>query len=382
MIFFGVDRISEYRSILCGRVALLTAPSGRTSGNRSTIAVLQECCNLVLLLAPEHGVRGDKAAGALFTDETDEDSGLSVRSLYTKESKRLSTDTLEKFDTLVYDIADVGCRYYTFISTLKFCIADCARAGKRLVVLDRPNPLGDRVEGGVLREEVTSFVGCYSLPVCYGLTCGELAGMLNQEMKAGCDLHVIPCARLTRCMTFRDWGLPWVMPSLGIPRYETALLYPGTCLIEGTNCSEGRGTSDPFAIIGAPFIKPEAFCTAFNALRCPGVVATPVYFTPTASKHQGILCGGIHLHIMDEALLKPVELGVKLLDLLRTMYPEDFRFLSPYQEGGRPFLSLLAGHRDFENSGWKAEEILRRYEEESSSFRQRKAPYEIYPTEC
>lgn len=381
MIFFGVDRISEYRGILTGRVALLTAPSGRTSGNRSTIAVLQECCDLVLLLAPEHGVRGDKAAGALFADETDEDSGLPVRSLYTKESKRLSAETLEKFDTLVYDIADVGCRYYTFISTLKFCIADCARAGKRLVVLDRPNPLGDRVEGGVLQDAVSSFVGCHSLPVCYGLTCGELALMLNQELHAGCDLHIVPCAGLARHMTFRDWGLPWVMPSMGIPRYETALLYPGTCLIEGTNCSEGRGTADPFAIIGAPFIKAEAFCTAFNALHCPGIVATPVYFTPTASKHQGILCGGIHLHILDEALLKPVELGVKLLDLLRTLYPADFRLLPPHQAGGRPFLSLLAGHRDFENPGWRPEEILRRYEEESSDFRRRKAPFEIYPTE-
>lgn len=381
MVLFGVDRISEYPGTLSGRVALLTAPSGRTSGNRSTIAVLQACCNLVLLLAPEHGVRGDKAAGALFTDEIDADSGLPVRSLYTKESKRLSAETLEKFDTLVYDIADVGCRYYTFISTLRFCIEDCARAGKRLVVLDRPNPLGDRVEGGVLREEATSFVGCYSLPVCYGLTCGELALLLNQELKAGCDLRVIPCAGLTRGMTFRDWGLPWVMPSMGIPRYETALLYPGTCLIEGTNCSEGRGTADPFAIIGAPFIKAEAFCAAFHSLRCPGVVATPVYFTPTASKHQGTLCGGIHLHIMDEALLKPVELGVKLLDLLRTMYPEDFRFLPPYQDGGRPFLSLLAGHRDFENPDWKPEEILRRYEAESTAFRQRKAPYERYPRE-
>lgn len=382
MVFFGADRISEYPHILSGRVALLTAPSGRTSGNRSTISVLQECCNLVLLLAPEHGVRGDKAAGALFADEIDEDSGLPVRSLYTKDSKRLSAETLEKFDTLVYDIADVGCRYYTFISTLRYCIEDCGRARKRLVVLDRPNPLGDRVEGGVLREETASFVGCYRLPVCYGLTCGELALLMNQELDTSCDLQVIPCTGLTRNMTFRDWGLPWVMPSMGIPRYETALLYPGTCLIEGTNCSEGRGTADPFAIIGAPFIKAEAFCTAFHTLHCPGVVATPVYFTPTASKHQGTLCGGIHLHIMDETLLRPVELGVKLLDLLRTMYPEDFRFLPPYQEGGRPFLSLLAGHRDFESPGWNAEEILRRYEEESSSFRRRKAPYEIYPTEC
>lgn len=381
MVFFGADRIAEFRHLFTGRVALLTAPSGRTRDNRSTIDVLGQYCDLQLLLAPEHGVRGDKAAGALFTDETDPESGLPVCSLYTKDSKRLSSQVLARFDTLVYDIADVGCRYYTFISTLRYCIEDCAAAGKRLVVLDRPNPMGDWVEGGVLREDCSSFVGAYPLPVCYGLTCGELALMMNGELKAGCDLHVVPCAGLTRKMTFPDWNHYWVMPSLGIARFETALLYPGTCLIEGTNLSEGRGTADPFAIIGAPFIEAEPFSRAFNDLGCHGVVATPVYFTPTTSKHQGVLCGGIHLHILDMYLLEPVKLGVKLLDLLRREYPEDFQLLPPFREGGKPFLSLLAGHRDFEAPNWDAEAILERYEQESRAFAWRKAPYEIYPKE-
>lgn len=381
MLLFGADRIAEYRHFFTGRVALLTGPSGRTRDNRSTIDELKELCDLQLLLAPEHGVRGDKAAGTLFTDQIDEESGLIVRSLYTKESKRLSGENLSRFDTLVYDIADVGCRYYTFISTLRYCIEDCAAAGKRLVVLDRPNPLGDRVEGGLLDMECSSFVGSYPLPVCYGLTCGELAMMMNTELQAGCDLKIVPCAGLTRNMTFRDWDHYWVMPSLGIPRFETALLYPGACLIEGTTLSEGRGTADPFAIIGAPYIRAEEFCRAFNDLGCPGVTATPVYFTPTTSKHQGTLCGGIHLHIVNEKLLKPVELGVKLLDLLRRMYPADFRLLPPFREGGKPFLSLLAGHREFENPHWDLNVILTRYEEESEAFRLRKAPYEIYPRE-
>lgn len=378
MVLFGADRVSRFPQMLSGRVALLTAPSGRTADNRSTIEVLKDCCDLRLLLAPEHGVRGDKAAGALFCDERDEESGLPVRSLYSRDSKRLSPETLAEFDTLVYDIADVGCRYYTFISSLRYCIEDCAAAHKTLTVLDRPNPLGDRVEGGLLRSETSSFVGCWPLPVCYGLTCGELAMLLNEELHAGCDLHVIPCEGLTRDMTFRDWGLPWVMPSLGIPHYETALLYPGTCLIEGTNCSEGRGTADPFAIIGAPFIRAERFCRAFNAMELAGVVATPVYFTPTASKHQGILCGGIHLHILDEQALEPVRLGMKLLDLLRTLYPDDFHFLDPVRPDGKPFISLLAGHRELEDPAWDADRILNRYETESAAFRLRKKPYEIY----
>lgn len=381
MVLYGADRVQEYRDVFEGRVALLTGPSGRTSDNRPTIDVLKECCNLQLLLAPEHGVRGDKAAGALFEDEIDRESGLTVRSLYTKTSKRLSQETLSLFDTLVYDMADVGCRYYTFLTTLRYCIEDCAAAGKRLVVLDRPNPLGDRVEGGLLQPEVMSFVGGYQMPVCYGLTCGELAVMMNEELNCGCDLQVVPCGGLTRQMTFRDWGHCWVMPSVGIPRFETALLYPGTCLVEGTNLSEGRGTADPFGILGAPFIQAEAFCQAFGALGLPGVEATPVYFTPTASKHQGVLCGGIQLHIMDEKALRPVELGVRLLDLLRRMYPDDFAFLPPVRQDGKRFISLLAGHREFENPNWNADTILARYEAESRAFQTRKKRYERYEKE-
>lgn len=381
MVLYGADRAQEYRNVFEGRVALLTGPSGRTSDNRPTIDVLKECCNLQLLLAPEHGVRGDKAAGALFEDEIDRESGLTVRSLYTKTSKRLSQETLSLFDTLVYDMADVGCRYYTFLTTLRYCIEDCAAAGKRLVVLDRPNPLGDRVEGGVLRQDTESFVGGYTIPVCYGLTCGELAVMMNEELNCGCDLQVVPCGGLTRQMTFRDWGHCWVMPSVGIPRFETALLYPGTCLIEGTNLSEGRGTADPFGILGAPFIQAEKFARRFRAMKLPGVEATPVYFTPTASKHQGVLCGGIQLHIMDEKALRPVELGVRLLDLLRRIYPNDFAFLPPVRQDGKRFISLLAGHREFENPNWNADTILARYEAESQAFRTRKMRYERYEKE-
>ena len=382
MLLFGVDRAEEFRNLFVGRVALLTAPTGRTRNNRPTVDVLKACCDLQLLLAPEHGVRGDKAAGALFSDEVDPESGLPVCSLYTEGSKRLSADKLNRFDTLVYDIADVGCRYYTFISTLRYCMEDCAAAGKRLVVLDRPNPLGDRVEGGVLQEETRSFVGIHTIPVCYGLTCGEIARMMNEELEIGCDLQIVPCSGLTREMTFRDWNHYWVMPSPNIPRYETALLYPGTCLIEGTNLSEGRGTADPFAIIGAPFIRAEAFCRAFNDLGCPGVTATPVYFTPSVSKFQGQVCGGIHLHIVDEAVLEPVSLGVKLLDLARRMYPEDFRLLKPSAQWSIHFLSLLSGHREFEKEIWNTEAILNRYTRESREFRLRKAKYEIYPKEC
>lgn len=381
MVLWGADRVAEYSRYFEGRVALLTGPSGRTRDNRSTIDVLKQCCDLRLLLAPEHGVRGDKAAGALFENEVDRESGLPVMSLYTRQTKRLRLELLEQFDTLVYDIADVGCRYYTFISTLRYCIEDCAAAGKRLVVLDRPNPLGDRVEGGLLQDSCASFVGGYPIPVRYGMTCGELAGMMNGELNVGCDLKIVPCLGLTREMTYPDWHHYWIMPSLNIPRFDTVALYPGTCLLEGTNLSEGRGTSDPFAILGAPFIQAESLAAGFNALGLAGVVATPIYFTPTTSKHQGVLCGGIHLHVTDARALRPVELGVRLLELIRNRYPEDFQFLPPFREGGKPFISLLAGHRDFEAPGWTAEPILSRYRRESQAFLERRKPYEIYPKE-
>ena len=205
--------------------------------------------------------------------------------------------------------------------------------------------------------------------------------MMNAELGCGCDLKIVPCSGLTRSMTFRNWDHYWVMPSLGIPRYETALLYPGTCLIEGTNLSEGRGTADPFAIIGAPYIRAEEFCRAFNGLGCPGVVATPVYFTPSLSKHRGVLCGGIHLHIVEESLLRPVEMGVRLLDLVRRMYPQDFQVLPPSEDEEKPILSLLAGHREFETPDWDMEDLLRRYARDSEEVLRRKALYEMYPRE-
>ena len=360
MIRFGIDRIAEYKELLQGRVALITAPSGRTADNRSSID------------------RGDKGAGELFDDCIDAPSGLPMMSLYRKGSKGLSDGIMAKFDTLVYDIQDVGCRYYTFISTLKNAMEDCARAGKRLVVLDRGNPLGGLVEGTTLLSKCRSFVGCWEMPQRYGLTCGEFARMVNEEENIGCDLHVVPCQGLTRSMTFSDWGRLWVMPSLAMPRYETALLYPGTCLFEGTNWSEGRGTADPFAIVGAPGVDADRLSDAFNKLGLEGVAATPVYFVPTASKHKGVTCGGVHLHVTDEHALRPVELGFRLLELARDLFPETFEILPPYQEGGKHFISLLVGHEGLTYGSWSAGNLLQNQETDCDAFRKKAEKYRLY----
>lgn len=378
MVKFGIDRVEEYRHLLEGRVALITAPSGRTADNRSSIDRLKEVCDLRLLLAPEHGVRGDKGAGELFEDCIDQPSGLPMMSLYRKGSKGLSPEALERFDTLVYDIQDVGCRYYTFISTLKNAMEDCARANKRLVVLDRGNPLGGKVEGTNLQTDCRSFVGCWELPQRYGLTCGEFARMVNGEENIGCDLQVVSCEGLNRSMTFSDWERLWVMPSLAMPRYETALLYPGTCLFEGTNWSEGRGTADPFAIVGAPGVDADKLSDTLNQMKLEGVVSTPVYFVPSASKHKGETCGGVHLHITDAEALRPVELGYRLLDLARTLFPDTFAILPPYSEGGKPFISLLAGNRGLEFDSWSVEGMLQSQEQDCAAFREKTEKYRLY----
>ena len=195
MITYGVDHIAEYAGLLSGgRAALLTSITGRSSNNESTIDILRRMCRLTALLGPEHGVRGDQASGALTSDYTDPVTGLTVFSLYSASGKRLRPEILEEFDILVYDIQDVGLRFYTFLSTLCNMVEDCAAAGKRLVVLDRPNPLGGAaVEGGLLEEAYRSFVGCRPVPVRYGLTAGEFALMVNEREQLGCDLHVVPC---------------------------------------------------------------------------------------------------------------------------------------------------------------------------------------------
>ena len=245
-------------------------------------------------------------------------------------------------------------------------------------MLDRPDPLGRTAEGVVLEAGMESFVGCHTIPPRYGMTCGEFARMVNAEEHIGCALDIVRCEGYDPRVSFPGWGRPWVMPSLAMPRYETALLYPGTCLLEGTNLSEGRGTADPFALLGAPFIDAEALCREFDSLALPGLAVTPAYFTPTASKHAGTLCGGVHLHVMDAAALRPTELGLRLLALVRDMYPNDFALLPPVRADGRPFISLLAGHRELERPGWDAATLIARARRECAAFAERRRPYLLY----
>ncbi|WP_217595286.1 exo-beta-N-acetylmuramidase NamZ domain-containing protein [Cohnella sp. GbtcB17] len=381
MILNGVDNLERYDSLFRGkRLGLITSPTGLSRGFKSTIELLHERYALAALFSPEHGVRGDQDAGGLVETYTDERTGVPVYSLYRCDSKRLTQEMLDAVDMVVYDIQDVGVRYYTFIYTMLYALEDCAKAGKPFVVLDRVNPLGGvEVEGNVLKEGYRSFVGGYPLCVRYGLTAGEVATMANAQQGWGADLHVVRCEGWKRDMLYPDTGRLWIHPSIGIPRFETALLYSGTCLFEGTNLSEGRGTTFPFEMIGAPFIDAERLADEMNGLALPGVFFRPAYFKPSFSKHQGAFCRGVQLHVTDIRAVRPLETGVTLLYAIKRNY-EEFSFLPPVREGSRPFIDLLGGDDLYRTERAEADApgLLAGFREESRAFGESKAQFHLY----
>lgn len=313
--------------------------------------------------------------------QTDAQTGVPVYSLYGgEEGRHMPPEVLEQLDAVIYDIQDLGVRFYTFIATLIGVLEDCAAADREVIVLDRPAPLsGVTVEGGLLDMAYTSFVGPYPLCIRYGLTAGELAGMVNAERKLGCRLTVVPCKGWQRGQLFSETGNLWMAPSLAIPHFETALLYPGTCLFEGTNLSEGRGTACPFELVGAPFIDGVRLAREMNACNLPGVVFTAAYFTPSASKWKGEACEGVQLHITDAHALRPVRTGLTLLYAIRTRWPQHFAW---HERAGVPsrFISLLTGCGAFERDDAipPLEQLLSQWESESEAFAQRKAAYHLY----
>lgn len=377
-MLYGADRIEEERDILSGRLALITTPTGLCSDGTATIDALRRCCDLRLLLGPEHGVRGNLPDGEAFASGIDDASGLPMMSMYRKDSRHLPEEAFELFDTLVYDVQDVGVRFYTFISSLKNAMMDCAAKGKRVVVLDRPDPIGNVVEGTLRTADTESFVGCHDIPVRYGMTVGEFALMVKDELKLDLDLHIVKCSGLASSMMFPDWGKDWITPSPALKNWESVALYPGTCIFEGTNVSEGRGTKAPFSIIGAPYMNGSELAMEFNGLGLPGVTAAPAEYVPAASKYAGEKCQGIELKVTDAESLHSVTMGCHLLDLMRTMYPRDFGLRQYTEDAKIPFISLLAGHRLFENMDWDLKDLLVQAERDSAAFEKRRSKYVLY----
>jgi len=304
---------------------------------------------LKTILAPEHGVYGVDQDMALVTDEIEPLSGLLVRSLYGTSTSSLTPSSylLDGIDNLVFDIQDVGSRYYTFIYTLANCMKTCAQSNTRMIVCDRPNPInGLAVEGNLVEKEFYSFVGQYPIPNRHGMTVGELARLFNEHFGIKCDLKVIPMEGWERSMWYDQTGLSWVSPSPNMPTLSTATVYPGMCLIEGTLLSEGRGTTLPFEQVGAPYINAEVFAKTLNKENLPGIFFRPQYFKPQFQKWSGEVCGGVQLHIIERNKIKPLATSISMLFLIKKLYPNDFSWRTESYEfvNDRLAIDLLYGN--------------------------------------
>jgi uncharacterized protein YbbC (DUF1343 family) len=345
VVLNGTDRADNVSWLKGKRLGLLTSPSGVTRDLGTTADNLRKQYHLTALYAPEHGIRGDAGAGEAINGYTDARTGLPVYSLY-GETKKPSEEMLKSIDLLVMDTHDIGCRYYTFLSTMRLCMEACAENGKAFAVLDRPNPVGGlAVEGNLIHDGFFSFVGAAAVPQRHGMTLGELAHLINKEYSVNCELYVLPMENWRRDMYFDKTGQLWVNPSPNMPGLDAAFLYPGTCLFEGTNLSEARGTTKPFEMFGAPWLDGENMAQHLNALNMPGLRFRPVYFKPAFSKHAGRLCQGVQAHITDRDALKPLEAGLTMLEAARDMSGDNFEWLLPFTgDDKRFFIDLLAGN--------------------------------------
>jgi uncharacterized protein YbbC (DUF1343 family) len=332
--------------------------------------------NVVALFGPEHGVRGGAEAGETVGDAKDTKTGIPIFSLYGK-ARKPTPGMLANVDVLVYDVQDVGVRFYTYISTMGLCMEAAAEKRIPIIVLDRPNPLGGIVvDGPLITDSLRSFVGMYPIPVVYGLTCGELATMINGEgwlaQKSKCDLTVVKMEGWKREMLWEETGLKWIPPSPNIKTPKTTLVYPATCFIEPTNVSEGRGTSRPFHNIGAPFIDGKLLLGQIRKLNLGSVRLKAVSFVPTTSKHKGLKCQGIHIEL--EPNTRPFVYAIILLQQIRRLYPEHFELR------GQGMLRLMGSRRvlDEIKSNTEASAIYLGFLPELKAFRSESSKYYLY----
>lgn len=330
-IKLGIEVLLESQlDLLKGKkVGLITNPTGVDGNLKSTVDLLWENSEvkLVALFGPEHGIRGDLPAGKYVKSYTDKKTGLPVFSLYGK-TRKPTREMLKGIDILIFDIQDVGVRYYTYISTMALSMEAAREKEIEFVVLDRPNPLGGiNVEGPILEKKFKSFIGMYPIPIVHGMTVGELAKLFNDEFGIGAKLTVVKMEGWRRDMFFEETGLPWINTSPHIPTPLTACLYPATGFIgELKVISTGIGTTRPFEYIGAPWIEAEELAEELNRQQLPGVYFRPVHYQPFYALHAGKECHGIQIHILDGKKFKPVETGIHLISALKELYPEKMKF--------------------------------------------------------
>ena len=369
-----------------GRLGLL---ANQASVNRSLESVkdliLGAGGNLSCIFSPQHGFYSDKQANMIESfDSRDPDTGIPVVSLYSK-TREPSLEALEKIDVLLIDLQDVGTRIYTYTSTIGLCLEVAARAGIKVVLLDRPNPInGTQIEGNVLEPAFRSFVGRYPVPMRHGLTTGEFARFVCAVANLDCDLDVVSMKGWRRGRRFDDLGLHWVYPSPNMPTWETALLYPGMVLLEGTNISEGRGTTMPFQLFGAPFLNRKRIAEELKKPGLDGVTFRPVTYEPAFDKYRGELCSGFQIHITDKGTFKPYRMGLALLQVFGLTHPERFRWLDPPYEYEREKLpiDILIGSdavRRRVEQGQDLDKIESDWEQQLQEYREKREPGLLYP---
>ena len=373
----------EQLELVAGRsIGLITNQTGIDPQFRQNLTLFAEHpkVELAAIFSPEHGISGSAQAGIQIASTSGKGEQIPIYSLY-GTTRQPTPEMLAGIDALVYDIQDVGSRYYTYISTLLQSMSAAAANNVDFIVLDRPNPIrGDCVEGNLLRPAFRSFVGETTLVIRHGMTVGELAQFCWTELDPAPSLrlHVVPMHGWRRGMWYDQTGLPWVPPSPNMPTVETATLYPGTCLIEGTNLSEGRGTTKPFEWIGAPWIDPEKWADTLNNLELPGTLFRPIHFTPTFSKYADQGCHGVQVHVTDRDQFRPVDAALHLLATAQHNYPDQFKFL---KNRGRYFFDLLAGTDELRlrlNRHESPTEIVQSWEAGVTKFTERCGPYLLY----
>jgi uncharacterized protein YbbC (DUF1343 family) len=388
VVGLGIDRLLESeRTLIAGqRVGLVCNPASVDRTYRHTADRLREFpdVTLVALFGPQHGFRSNLQDNMIETPhDRDRRRDLPVYSLYS-ETREPTAAMLREVDLLVIDLQDVGTRVYTFVYTMANCMRAAARHGVRVVVCDRPNPIGGiEVEGAILDQRWSSFVGQFPIPLRHGMTIGELARMFNDEFGIGCALDVVPLEAWARNVYFDDTGLPWVIPSPNLPTLDSALVYPGTVLFEGTQLSEGRGTTRPFELIGAPWIDGERLAGDMNARQLPGVYFRAAFFEPTFQKYARETCGGCQIHVTDTRTFKPVRTAVELLAEFRRQNPERFAWREPpyeYEHDKQP-IDILYGSdrlRRTLDTGGDIADVIASWKPDEEAFRERRRPFLLY----
>jgi uncharacterized protein YbbC (DUF1343 family) len=384
----GIERLCGSRVDLIkgARVGLVCNQASVDHELRHSADLLKstEGVELKALFGPQHGIRGDVQDNMVETAHAlDTETGLPVYSLYS-ETREPTARMLEGLDVLVCDLQDVGCRIYTFVYTIANCMRAARRAGKRVIVCDRPNPVGGvALEGNVLEAGFESFVGQFPLPTRHGMTIGELSRMFNEHWGIGCELEVLELDGWSRELWFEETDVPWVLPSPNMPTVETATVFPGSVHLEGTQLSEGRGTTRPFEIVGAPYVDPFELARRLEGFGLPGVKFRPTGFMPTFQKHAGKACGGVQIHVLERLEFRPVLTGVAVVKACFDLYGGEFRWKEPpyeYVYDKNPF-DVIAGTdalREAIERGDTLEAIGDSWREGQSTFEEARAVYLLY----